>query len=259
MARYKLILAYDGSGFWGSQRQTGRRTIQGELEKAASVLGWEGRSIQLAGRTDQGVHAQGQVAAIDIEWAHGGSGLLRALNAHLPADIAVQKASVVPADFHPRFDALGRRYQYRLIWADSRQPRWEGTAWRTWPAIPCSDLNKASAALVGKHDFGAFGSAPKPGGTTVRTVQAVDWRRSGEFTVMDIQADGFLYRMARRVAFVIVNVCHGRLPMETVVEALRSPVCSKLPAGLAPAQGLSLMAVVYPRGAMREDRTGKRV
>src|SRR5262245_38885265 len=102
MARYKLTLAYDGSGFAGSQRQASKRTVQGELEKALHKLGWTGRSIILSGRTDTGVHATGQVASVDLHWSHADSDLVRALNSALPMDMAVWSATVVDDQFHPR-------------------------------------------------------------------------------------------------------------------------------------------------------------
>ena len=116
MARYKLILAYDGSAFAGSQRQasgaksrTGKgRTVQGELENALRGLGWQGRSVLLAGRTDAGAHASGQVAAVDLEWAHSPAALRDALNARLPFELVVRDAEAVDAGFHPRFDATSR-------------------------------------------------------------------------------------------------------------------------------------------------------
>ena len=115
MARYKLILAYDGTSFQGSQRQVNRRTVQGELEKALRKLGWAGKSVILAGRTDTGVHATGQVAAFDMEWTHSDEQLLKALNATLPADLAIKNLCEAKANFHPRFDATAREYRYRLF------------------------------------------------------------------------------------------------------------------------------------------------
>ena len=97
MARYQLTLAYDGTEFFGSQRQANKRTVQGELEKALTKLGWTGRSVILSGRTDTGVHATGQVASVDLHWSHSDDDLLRALNAALPADLAVHQARMVDA------------------------------------------------------------------------------------------------------------------------------------------------------------------
>src|SRR5262247_2567233 len=101
MARYKLTLAYDGSGFAGSQRQASKRTVQGELENALLKLGWTGRSVVLSGRTDTGVHATGQVASVDLDWSHTESDLIRALNSILPSEVAVWSAEVVDDRFHP--------------------------------------------------------------------------------------------------------------------------------------------------------------
>src|SRR5262245_34253680 len=115
MARYQLTLAYDGTDFFGSQRQAKSRTVQGELEKALNKLGWTGRSVIMSGRTDTGVHATGQVASFDFEWSHTDSDLIRALNAELPTDMAVQKAWMAHGTFHPRFDATSRCYHYRLF------------------------------------------------------------------------------------------------------------------------------------------------
>ena len=111
MARYKVILAYDGTGFTGSQRQANSRTVQGELEKALRRLGWSDKSIVMAGRTDTGVHATGQVAAFDFDWAHTEEKLLRALNSDLPSDLVIKSLITAPADFHPRFDAASREYR----------------------------------------------------------------------------------------------------------------------------------------------------
>src|SRR5690606_11536569 len=130
MARYQLTLAYDGTDFFGSQRQAKKRTVQGELENALRKLGWAGRSILLSGRTDTGVHATGQVAACDLDWAHADDELVRALNAKLPNDISVWDAKIARDDFHPRFGATSRVYSYRLFCDDVRNPIRERFAWR---------------------------------------------------------------------------------------------------------------------------------
>jgi len=171
MARYQLTLAYDGTDFFGSQRQvsTGlnpgakRRTVQGELERALCKLGWTGRSILMAGRTDTGVHATGQVAALDLDWSHSDEELVRALNASLPADMAVHQARMVHAKFHPRFDASSRRYRYKSFCQPLRHPLRERFAWRIWPAISGEALAATARLFLGTHDFSAFGSRPLPG------------------------------------------------------------------------------------------------
>src|SRR6266498_4995595 len=134
MARYQLTLAYDGTDFFGSQRQAKPRTVKGELERALCKIGWTGSSVMMAGRTDNGVHAMGQVASFDLDWSHSDDDLVHALNAALPADMAVHQARMVHAKFHPRFDATSRLYRYRLFCQPLRDPLRERFAWRVWPA-----------------------------------------------------------------------------------------------------------------------------
>jgi tRNA pseudouridine38-40 synthase len=253
MARYKLTLAYDGSGFAGSQRQasTKTRTVQGELEKALRKLGWTGPSVILSGRTDTGVHATGQVATADLDWSHPESDLVRALNSALPSDMAIWSAEVVDAKFHPRFDATSRRYHYRLFCQTLRDPIRERYAWRAQPAINPDLLAKAAKLLIGTHDFSAFGSPTTPKGTTVRTVTKAEWTQVAEDGTwqFEVQADAFLYRMVRRMVFVQTAIAHGKVPVETIAEALAKQfpagARSRLPSGLAPAHGLTLVEVTY--------------
>jgi tRNA pseudouridine38-40 synthase len=256
MARYKLILAYDGSAFAGSQRQastarsrTGKRqTVQGALEGALRELGWHARSVILAGRTDAGANASGQVAAVDLEWPHGPQALRDALNARLPFELAVRDAEVVDPEFHPRFDATARRYRYSLFCQHVRDPLYERFAWRVWPTFDPELLIETAQALIGRHDFAAFGSAPAKTGGTVRTVTRATWREfeaSGKWQ-FDVVADAFLYRMVRRLVFVQVAVGQGRCSIDAVLRALdRGAGTNELPAGLAPAHGLELMQVDY--------------
>ena len=246
MARYKLILAYDGAAFVGSQRQAKRRTVQGELENALRQLGWPGRTVTLAGRTDTGVHASGQVAAFDFEWNHAPERLLAALNANLPADMAVSDIEPVDAKFHPRFDAASRCYRYRLFCGNVRDPLREKMAWRVWPAFKEEALLEAAAVFLGRHDFSAFGSPAREQSSTVRTVMASEWSQSDGEWQYEVRADAFLYRMVRRLVFVQVAVAQGRCLKETVVKAMERPqVKNEIPAGLAPAHGLTLVEVTY--------------
>ena len=252
MARYKLTLAYDGSGFVGSQRQasTRTRTVQGELENALQELGWSGRSVIMSGRTDTGVHATGQVAAVDLDWSHTDDKLVRALNSLLPADVAVRSVEVVDAKFHPRFDATARLYRYRLFCQSLRDPMRERFDWRVWPAVNMNLLEDAAKLFLGTHDFSAFGSPTTPKGTTVRTVMKAGWQQvSDDEWHFEVQADAFLYRMVRRLVFVQVAVAQGKTAVETVAHALAKPfptgTRSGLPSGLAPAHGLTLVEVKY--------------
>jgi tRNA pseudouridine38-40 synthase len=246
MARYKLTLAYDGSAFAGSQRQARRRTVQSELERAARKLGWSAAAAILAGRTDAGVHAHGQVAALDLAWGHDATALRDALNSHLPADLAVVEADLAGESFHPRFDARLRRYRYDVRCSPLRHPLVDRLAWRVWPPVVLSELQDIARLLIGGHDFGAFGSAPRKGGETRRTVLESTWSSEGGLLQYSVAADGFLYRMVRRMVFVQVAAGQGRCTEAVIRRALeggrRVP---GLPAGTAPPHGLRLMEVVY--------------
>jgi len=250
MARYQLTLAYDGSDFFGSQRQAKPRTVQGELENALRKLGWNGHSVIMSGRTDTGVHATGQVVSFDLDWTHADKDLARALNSGLPKDMAVRDAKATHAKFHPRFDATARRYQYKLFCQPLRDPFRERFAWRVFPAINSEWLIKTAKLFLGTHDFSAFGSPTTPKGTTVRTVMKAEWTQTEKDEwQFEIQADAFLYRMVRRLVFVQVAVAQGKISPEAVAHSLakQAPAGKRsvLPSGLAPAHGLTLVEVLF--------------
>ncbi len=245
MDLYQSIVAYDGTDFAGFQRQAGgQRTVQGELEKALRDLGWSGQSLLAAGRTDAGVHATGQVIAYRLDWRHSPQDLTRALNAHLPADVAVWDTRPAPEGFHPRFSARSRRYLYRVVVAPWRHPLRERYAWRVWPAPKVEAMNQVAGALVGRHDFGAFGTAPIPGGHTRRTVYMARWEVEGDELAFRIEADAFLYRMVRRLVAACLAVGSGRAAAEDVVSLLDRPE-RRWEGPLAPPQGLCLALVRY--------------
>lgn len=249
MARYQIILSYDGTGFFGSQRQGSKRTVQAELEKALTKIDWKGRSILLAGRTDTGVHASGQVAAFDLDWIHGLERLHQAINTNLPDDIAVGSIKSVSETFHPRFDATSRSYRYRLFCEKVRDPLRERYAWRIWP--PVSDLTCLAKPWLGTHDFSSYGSATSIKGTTIRSVVSANWMRSGDEWIFNIIADAFLYRMVRRLVYVQVAAGQGRTDEAILIKALdgapeeREIARKKLPPGLALPNGLILENVTY--------------
>lgn len=243
MERYQIILAYDGTHFQGFQRQGRQRTVQAEVENALRHLGWQGRAILFAGRTDSGVHASGQVIACDLEWAHSPETLGRALNAHLPDDVAVKAVMLAAPGFHPRFDARARCYHYRLYCQPHRDPLRDRYAWRVWPAPQLDRLAMAAALLVGRHDFAAFGSPTRPGGSTVRHVLAAEWQAQADEFYFEVWANAFLYRMVRRMTWVQVALAQGLIEPERLSAALHSQAA--LPAGLAAPQGLTLVKVLY--------------
>ncbi|MDD5467842.1 MAG: tRNA pseudouridine(38-40) synthase TruA [Anaerolineales bacterium] len=255
MARYQVILAYDGARYQGFQRQAGHSnspSVQAAIEAALRKLGWSGRSLLAAGRTDAGVHALGQVIAFDLEWAHTLQQLREALNANLPEDIAAREARQVRPDFHPRYDALARRYRYRLFCAEVRHPLEERYAWRVWPAVSVDRMHQAASLLVGVHDFASFGTPPRRGGRTIREVLAAAWKPGAEVWgaacwEFDVLADGFLYRMVRRLVNALVEIGQGKQEVSWMEQLLLTPQPHPIQ-GLAPAQGLTLVEVLYPPG-----------
>lgn len=221
--------------------------MQAEVEQALRKLGWEGDSILGAGRTDAGVHAAGQVIAFDLAWEHSLDALVRAINANLAQDVAIQDIQPAPDGFHPRYDALERTYRYRIICNPLRQPLQEATAWRVWPLAAPADLNAAAAMLVGTHDFAAFGSPHKTGGSTIRRITRAEWLPAEEGQLhFWVSGNAFLYHMVRRMTAVCVAVGQGKLSLEDVASLLDgiSPPSMEL----APAHGLCLEAVRYAPG-----------
>jgi tRNA pseudouridine38-40 synthase len=251
MARYQLILAYDGSGFAGSQRQAKPRTVQGELEKSLRKIGWSGLSVIMAGRTDTGVHAMGQVVAFDLDWVHTLDELQKALNARLPSDLVVRDLTEASKNFHPRFDAVSRRYRYQLFCEKIRDPLRERFAWRVWPEVDGDILNRVAAEFPGSHDFSSFGSPTSRSGNTWRTVISSVWTNVNGEWQFEVRADAFLYRMVRRMVFVQVSAAQGKCLAEEIRKALNGQ--GKLPAGLAPAQGLTLVEVSYENKERRDE------
>jgi tRNA pseudouridine38-40 synthase len=244
MARYKVILAYDGTEFQGFQRQLNARSVQESVESALRSIGWHEAAIQAAGRTDAGVHASGQVIAFNFEWNHATQDLTRALNSNLPADIAVQSVEPVSHDFHPRFSATARRYQYRLFCDDTRQPLRERYAWRVWPTVSLEILEEAAEYLIGTFDFSSFGTPTQPGGSTFRQVFFAGWLKDGKDLTFEIKGNSFLYHMVRRLVFFQVELGQGKGSLTGIDTYLDGK--HKVPIkGLAPAQGLTLVEVIY--------------
>lgn len=252
MARYQVILAYDGTAYHGFQRQALKLTVQAVVEQALRKFGWQGGSIQAAGRTDTGVHAAGQVIAFDLEWKHPLQDLLAALNANLPADVAARSVSVADEKFHPRYYAIARLYRYRIYCQPARDPLLDRYAWQVWPAPALEAMRAAAEFLIGEHDFAAFGNPPRKGGNTIRTVTVARWRNlqpggpEDQALDFEIAANGFLNRMVRRLVYLQVNVGQGGQRPEVVSEYLESPA-HKMVDGQAPPQGLTLLEVSYRR------------
>ena len=243
MAHYKLILAYDGTNYNGFQRQAIKASVQATFEEALRRLGWQGRAIMPSGRTDSGVHAKGQVVSFNLDWNHPDYALQNALNAFLPADIAVQSVQQVAPEFHPRYDALSRQYRYQLYWQSARDPLRDRYAWRLERKPELSMMQAAANDLLGEHNFIAFGKALKEDGTTIRRIYSADWVEEEDGMSFTIVGNAFLYHMVRRIVYVLVRIGLGELPVETVrigLENLSTGIVS-----LAPARGLTLEAVTF--------------
>jgi len=242
-AHYKVILAYNGSGFAGFQRQRSSRTVQGEFESSLRRIGWHGESILAAGRTDAGVHASGQVVSFKLDWPHTSDALLHALNFYLPQDVGAQSVEKVAPDFHPRYDAVSRHYCYRCYCLPERDPLREDFAWRVWPEPSIEQMNAAAQSLVGSQDFKAYGRATTDSGVTMREVFSAVWQAVDDEFQFDIIANAFLYHMVRRIVLVLMTIGQGEQPVQFVAESLQSGQMDLT--GLAPAKGLVLQEVRY--------------
>jgi tRNA pseudouridine38-40 synthase len=244
MARYQVNLAYDGTDFLGFQRQGEARTVQAEFENALRHIGWQGSSILCAGRTDSGVHASGQVVAFDFDWKHGCETLIKALNANLPMDVAVKAAKEADERFHPRFDAVRRTYRYQVYCEEGRDPLKERFAWRIYPPLEIRLLEEAARLLTGVHDFSAFGSPMKTGGSTIRVVYRTEWHQEESSRLwFEVTANAFLYHMVRRMVYLQVMVGQQQMSLQNLAEAVEEAK-PQIP-GLAPSQGLALVQVDF--------------
>ena len=249
--RYRAVVAYDGTDYFGFQRQTNAPTIQGTFEAALLQVTQQPARILGAGRTDAGVHATGQVIAFDVEWKHTPRDLERALNATLPNAVAVHTLEVADQQFHPRFDARSRLYEYTLYAAPVRQPLRERFAWHIMAreALDCEAMQRAASSLIGVHDFATFGRPPQ-GESTIREVLRSE---VGLVTQLDpetqivrytIEANSFLYRMVRRIVGALARVGGGMLSPEAFEAALYVADDTRLNY-LASASGLCLARVSY--------------
>ncbi len=236
-------IEYDGTDFYGFQVQAQARTVQGELERAIYAVTGHRVRVTAAGRTDRGVHAQGQVIVFKVPWQHGLDDLQRALNATLAADVVVREIGEAARGFHPRFSATGRVYRYTLLNRPIRSPLARRMAWQVWPQLDRERMIAATRCLVGEHDFATFGRPPK-GKNTVRRVLRAEWKEQSPFLFFEIEANAFLYRMVRNIVGALVQVGWGQLSPEEFAALLpaRDRSLIKL---VAPPQGLCLIQVNY--------------
>lgn len=245
--RFAATVSYDGTAFGGSQIQPNARTVQEELERAAEALFGLPVRVTLAGRTDTGVHAWGQVAAFSADSVLPEATIGRALNAHLPGDVAVRDVREVPGDFDPRRWARRRWYRYTVYTGPARLPLMERTAWLAGESLALPALQDAATALPGTRDFAACSGAIEDGRTTVRTIFTAAWHSQGCAIHFDVEADAFLPHMVRLLTGAMVRVGRGTLKLEEFVRLLEDASPGTLgPA--APPRGLSLQRVWYDKG-----------
>jgi tRNA pseudouridine38-40 synthase len=241
--RYRATVEYDGTDYAGFQLQRNARTVQGELEAAlARLVGGERIVVDGAGRTDAGVHAVGQVIAFTYRGGLAGPALERAVNALLPADVAVRGVRRVPEGFHPRSAARYREYRY-TVWNGPRSPLRERTALGVRVPLNIAAMASAGSAFIGRHDFSAFGGGDR---SPVRTVHAVRVRREGRQVTIDVRADAFLRGQVRRMVAALLEVGLGTLDEAGLRAALAAPGPA-LNGASAPAKGLCLRRVVLGR------------
>lgn len=251
-ARYRAVLAYDGTNYYGFQRlPSNQPTIQSAVETVLTRLSNQPVTIIGAGRTDTGVHAAGQVIAFDLVWKHRIDDLLRAINATLPIDIAVQRLEQAALDFHPRFNAHSRTYCYTVYVAPVRQPLLARTAWHIWPPkigrLDVGQMNRAAAQLVGIHDYASFGSPPQSDGgslTTIRQIFRSLWSIGTDERLLYyvVEANAFLYHMVRSIVGALVEIGLNRMALDEFSAAFQA---KDRIGKLAPPHGLSLIEVTY--------------
>jgi len=241
--RVKAVVAYDGTGYGGFQRQKNAPSIQEELERALEKLTQTPCPVLASGRTDAGVHAEGQVIAFDTAWQHPLPDLQRAMNAVLPLQIAVVQIAFAAPAFHPRYDALRRAYRYTICRGAVRDPFAARYSLHVARTLNLEAMQSAAALLVGKHDFAAFGSPPV-GNNAVREVFRAVWTQQDVWLYFDIEANAFLYRMVRMLVGTLLRVGYGKLSPEVFGEILRERQRRKAGPAVAP-QGLCLRRVFY--------------
>jgi tRNA pseudouridine38-40 synthase len=279
--RIRLDLAYDGSDFTGWAKQPALRTVQGELEAAlATIFRRVGPAptLTVAGRTDVGVHATGQVAHLDLDDAQladldrsrrggpaprGLDALVRRLNgiAGATGDLHVQRATPAPVGFAARFSAVWRRYEYRIADAGAlRDPRRRGFELWHPTALDADAMAEAARSLLGLHDFASF-CRPREGATTIRTLQEFDWTRDADgVLVAHVRADAFCHSMVRALVGACLAAGDGRLSAARAVE-LRDAATRTSEFAVVPAKGLTLLEVGYPADdelAARAEQTRAR-
>lgn len=242
MPTYRLDIAYDGSGFYGYARQPGVRTVQGDLEEALFRMTGPVETV-VAGRTDRGVHAAGQVVSFGIAEAIDPDGVQRSLNRQLGPEIAVLTLSEAAGDFDARFSATSRVYRYRVLNREAPDPFLAATSWHVPHRLNVEAMSAAASDFVGEHDFAAF-CRKAEGRSTVRRVLGAEWFRRGDVVDFDIEGSSFCHQMVRSLVALCVAVSRGQVEMAEVPAIIASGDRNAAK-GAAPRHGLTLVEVRY--------------
>jgi len=242
--KYRITLAYDGVDYFGWQIQVGQPTIQGVLNGALEKLEGAPVTTHAAGRTDAGVHAEGQVVSFSLSGDWEGGDLRRAINGNLPPDIRVIDAMTVDEEFHARFDAKGKTYRYQIYLAEVMSPFLIRYAWHYPYALDVKRLAEEGMAFVGMRDFTAFTVADCDAKTFTRTITEVAVEREGALLKLFFTGDGFLRYQVRTMVAALVESNRGRLKAGSISELIERKERA-LAGAPAPARGLTLMKVEY--------------
>ena len=248
--RFRAVVAYNGTGYAGFQRQRDHVSVQEVLEVALEDATRLPAVVLGAGRTDAGVHADGQVISFDSMTALPASAIRHMCDHVLPEDVKVRRLEEAPPGFNPQRDAVSKLYRYSLLPTLEPLPRWRDVAWQVGASLDIEKMRAGAAHLVGTHDFVAFRSDPGPGRrdqATVRTIHGIELRPMGELVLLDASGPGFLYMMVRNVASALASVGLGEHGPEWIAETLAAGERGRLPPP-APAQGLTLVRVDYRDG-----------
>jgi tRNA pseudouridine38-40 synthase len=243
--KYALIVEYEGTRYSGFQFQKNARTVQEEIETAITRFTGEAVRIKAAGRTDAGVHATGQVVTFDSVASHPTNVVVRALNSHLPDDIAVKEAHRVADTFDPRRCATARTYVYTIDCGATRSPVRRWTTYHLGRTLDVGRMTEAAEALKGIHDFARFsGPLERPDASTVREIFAIDIGEDSETVRIEVSGNAFLPHQVRRMAGALVDVGLGKLTSEDIRRLLEGSDAGLVARALPP-QGLCLVSVQY--------------
>jgi tRNA pseudouridine38-40 synthase len=248
---YRLVLEYDGAGFEGWQVQAGdRRTVQGTLEAAIAQVTGESVRIMGSGRTDTGVHAEGQVASVALASAPEPAALAQALNGVLPRDVVVRELALAPAGFNARRDAVAKRYRYAVWNAHRRAPLRAARSLHVPYALDGAALRAGLQVLVGTHDFASFQGAGATVTSTTRELLAAELEGTvGGAFQLEFEGSGFLRHMVRNLVGTLLEVGSGKRTPESL-EALLAARDRRLAGPTAPAHALTLLDVRYPASVL---------